>query len=82
MKVHKEKWNHKMNHYRNGLPIPRIYHKKAQDKKDARYLIKCGDCNESVEIYYGPAENGLEINGVLASKKDWRKILLPLLRKN
>ncbi len=80
-----KKWNRKKNQYQNGIPIPRFYHRKAQGKKSARYLVKCGDCNESLEIYYEPKKKdaeiyGIEIGGVLASKKDWRRILFPLLK--
>lgn len=75
------KWNQKRYQYKDGNPIPRIYYRKAQGKQSARYLIKCGDCDESLEIYYGPrGDNILEIGGVLASKKEWKKILLPLLK--
>ncbi len=55
----------------------RVYHSKAYRKRDSRYLIKCGCCNESVEIYYGGST--LEINGVMDSVQNWREILLPLL---
>lgn len=43
-----------------------------------RYLLKCGCCNERLEIYYD--DEGLEINGVNGSIDDWREILIPLLR--
>jgi hypothetical protein len=43
-----------------------------------RYLLKCGCCDEKLEIYYD--DEGLEINGVNGSIEDWREILLPLLR--
>ena len=76
-----KKWNHKKYQYYKGIPIPRVYHRRARDKKSARYLVKCGDCDSSFEIYYGPkGDNGLEIGGVFASKKKWRKIFLPLLK--
>jgi len=42
-----------------------------------RYLLKCGCCEEKLEIYYD--DEGLEINGVNGSIDDWREILLPLL---
>jgi hypothetical protein len=43
-------------------------------------LIKCGDCDNALEIYHDP-ENpvDLEIGGVFASVENWREILLPLL---
>ena len=55
----------------------RVFHRNRAGKRDPRYLIKCGCCNEKVEIYY---EGGtLEINGVMGSPEDWGEILLPLL---
>ena len=62
----------------NGYPQIRVYHKKETGKKMPRYLLKCGCCDEKLEIYYD--EEGLEINGVHGSINDWREILLPLLR--
>lgn len=74
------KGNTRMGQYtKSGAPKLRIFHKKQRGKQSARYLIKCGDCNNSLEIYYGDDEF-LEINGVHASKKEWRKLLLPLLK--
>ena len=61
-----------------GFPIPKVFYRKAIEKMSPKCLIKCGDCSNKFEIYYG--EEDLEINGVLASKKEWKKILLPLLR--
>jgi hypothetical protein len=55
----------------------RVYHKAAHGKHAPRYLLKCGDCDEKIEIHYG--EDGLEIGGVHGSIEDWREILLPLL---
>ena len=63
---------------RFGQPEIMVYHKKAAGNKSPRYLLKCGCCNEKLEIYYN--ENGLEINGVNGSIKDWQEILLPLLQ--
>src|SRR2546423_58006 len=65
----------------DGYPVPRIYHRKTRGKKSARLLIKCGDCPNKFEIYYGPDGDDLEIAGVLASIENWRKILLPLLKR-
>jgi hypothetical protein len=42
-----------------------------------RYLLRCGCCDEAIEIYYD--DETLEINGVLGSIENWREILLPLL---
>lgn len=65
----------------DGLPELRIWHKKAQQRGrktiGARYLVKCGCCNEKVEIFYD--EDSLEINGVDGSIQNWREVLLPLL---
>jgi len=63
-----------------GYPIPRIHYRKARGKESARLLIKCGDCPNKFEIYYGPDGDDLEIAGVLASMENWRK-LLPLLKR-
>ena len=57
----------------------RVWHRKAFKKTMPRYLVKCGCCDEAVEIYYG--EGTLEINGVLGTVDDWRELLLPLLEK-
>lgn len=76
MKISERK-NKFYNTERFGQPEIRIYHKKGSDKKAPRYLLKCGCCNEKLEIYYD--DNGLEINGVKDSIEDWREILLQLL---
>jgi hypothetical protein len=62
---------------RFGYPQIRVYHRKGVDKRSPRYLLKCGCCDERLEIYY--AEDGLEIGGVNGAIDDWREILLPLL---
>ena len=62
---------------RFGLPQIRIHHRQAVGKKTPRYLLKCGCCEEKLEICYDV--DGLEIGGVHGSIKDWREILLPLL---
>jgi hypothetical protein len=61
----------------NGNFDIRIYHKAAKGIKSPRYLLKCGCCDEKLEIHY--SEDGLEINGVNGSIENWREILLPLL---
>jgi len=58
-------------------PQIRVYHRRAKGKKCPRYLLKCGCCEDQLEIYY--AEDGLEIGGVNGAIDDWREILLPLL---
>lgn len=55
----------------------RIYDRKQKGVQSARRLVKCGDCDNSVEIYHG--DNSLEINGVLGSIENWKEVLLPLM---
>ena len=43
-------------------------------------LVRCGCCGESVKIDYGNDDNLVEINGVIASREEWAKILGPLLK--
>lgn len=62
----------------DGYPQIRVYHRKGVAKKMPRYLLKCGCCEQKVEISYD--QEGLEINGVNGSIEDWREILLPLLQ--
>lgn len=55
--------------------------------KDPRLLVKCGCCENRLEIYHEPAPADdphratLEINGVLGTLDQWRKILGPLLER-
>ncbi len=60
----------------------RVHHRKKrklrQGVHDPRYLLKCGCCDEKVEIYYGGGF--LEINGVHGSVENWKALLLPLLK--
>ena len=63
--------------HRFGQPQIRIYHKRGMGKRMPRYLLKCGCCDEKLEIYY--SADGLEIGGVNGGIEDWREILLPLL---
>ena len=77
MKISKRK-NKLYNTERFGQPEIRVYHKKGWGKKMPRYLLKCGCCDEKLEIYYDT--EGLEINGVNGSIEDWREILFPLLK--
>ena len=73
--------NHKRFQRRaDGFAALRVYHRKGGGKKSPRLLIKCGDCDNALEIYYDPENPGdLEIGGVLGSVGNWREILLPLL---
>ena len=56
----------------------RIFKRKGEAKHSPRLLIKCGCCDQSVEIHHD-AET-LEINGVFASLDEWRRLLDPLLK--
>jgi hypothetical protein len=64
-----------------GICAIRVSHRGARKLRHGyispRYLLRCGCCDGSVEIYYDP--EGLEINGVNGSMENWREILLPLL---
>jgi hypothetical protein len=55
----------------------RVSNKEQKGKKSPSYILKCGCCNEKVEIFYDGED--LEINGVNGSIENWREILLPLL---
>jgi hypothetical protein len=65
-------------------------YKKGRVVHSPRLLVRCScgrrSCTERLEIVSeliptGPIENSsLEINGVLASVSEWRRVLLPLLR--
>lgn len=55
----------------------RVYHRKGSARRGPRYILKCGCCDQKLEIYYG--DGTLEINGVMGSVENWREILLPLL---
>jgi hypothetical protein len=62
---------------RFGQPQIRVYHCKGTGKLCSRYTLRCGDCNEKLEIYY--SQDGLEIGSVNGAIEDWREVLLPLL---
>ena len=65
-----------------GFYAIRVSHRAARTRGQARisprYLLRCGCCDQAVEIYYDT--DALEINGVHGSIENWREILLPLLR--
>jgi len=68
-----------------GQPQIRIWHQKEKKLKNGGvkspcYHLKCGCCDNTVDIYYGGGS--LEINGVNGALADWREILLPLLDPN
>lgn len=62
---------------RDGYPALRVWHKKGTGQKLPRLLIKCGDCDHELAVFYD--KEALEIGGVHASVENWREILLPLL---
>lgn len=70
--------NQKMN-----VPTPeggkklRTYYSAKNGKKMASVRIKCGCCSEQTVIYYD--HDLLEINGVVASLEEWKRVLGPLL---
>ena len=47
-------------------------------KQSPRLLLKCGCCDQKLEVYYGG--DSLEINGVHGAVQDWRGLIEPLLR--
>jgi hypothetical protein len=61
----------------DGYPMLRLWHRKTRGHSGPRLLIKCGDCDRALEVFYGG--ESLEIGGVHASVGEWRKVLLPLL---
>jgi len=62
---------------RFGQPEIRVYHMKGVGKKSPRYLLRCGCCEQKLQVCY--SDDGLEIGGVNGTIDDWREILLPLL---
>ena len=64
----------------DGYAALRIFHRQGRGKKSPRLLIKCGDCDNALEIFHDPNHpEDLEIGGVFGSVENWREILLPLL---
>ncbi|OGH62070.1 MAG: hypothetical protein A3G34_13685 [Candidatus Lindowbacteria bacterium RIFCSPLOWO2_12_FULL_62_27] len=73
------KWNKRLvQKDEAGLSKLRIWHRRKKGKQSPSILVKCGDCDSKFEIYYGGED--LEIGGVLASKVEWRRVFLPLLK--
>ncbi len=62
---------------RFGQSEIRVRHRKGAGKRTPCYALRCGCCDQKLEIYY--AEDGLEIGGVNGAIEDWKEILLPLL---
>ena len=65
---------------RFGQPQIRVYHRKGTSRKSPRYLLKCGCCDEKIEIYYGV--DGIEIGGVNGAVEDWRKFFFHSCRSS
>lgn len=70
-----------------GTCIPLRVTKRAGTKRiSPRLLVRCGCCDQSLEIYYDDRRIGnahrdsLEINGVNGTVDQWRQVLLPLLK--
>ena len=61
----------------DGYFAVRSFHRAAKGKRDPRFLLKCGCCDNKLEVYYGG--DSLEINGVMGSVENWRELLVPLL---
>src|SRR5262249_21349207 len=55
----------------------RVFHWSRNAKKDPRFLFGCGCCEGKLEVYYGG--DGLEINGVMGSGKNWRGNVVAVL---
>jgi hypothetical protein len=47
-----------------------------------RLVVRCGDCAERLVIHYGQDDDFLEIGGVMATRREWRAVLGPLLDKS
>ncbi len=71
----------------DALSPLRITRSKARKTYQPRIRVKCGCCDEAVEIYHEAEPTGdehqdcLEINGVSGTVNQWRQVLLPLLEK-
>lgn len=66
------------------MPL-RVYRRKGRNKIGPSIRIKCGCCDQAVVIYFAeerssnPNNDTLEINGVIGTVSQWKKVLLPLL---
>jgi len=61
----------------DGYNDIRVFHRGRTGRKDPRFLLKCGCCENKFEVYYGG--DSLEIAGVMGSVENWRELLFPLL---
>jgi len=72
-------WNRRKNiPSETGGFKPRVTHAQPSRKKLAKYTIKCGCCDNQIDVHYD--DQILEIGGVAASRQEWAAILMPLLR--
>lgn len=62
-----------------GYAALRVWNRRGTGKQSPRLLIKCGDCDNAVEVFHD--EEALEIAGVHGSIENWCEILLPLLAR-
>jgi hypothetical protein len=62
---------------RFGRPQIRLRHRKGIGVKSPSYVLRCGCCDQKLEIFY--SDDGLEIGGINGAIEDWREILLPVL---
>ncbi|TSC83547.1 MAG: hypothetical protein G01um101417_530 [Parcubacteria group bacterium Gr01-1014_17] len=79
----------KIKHIKDGkgacIPL-RVTRRKRKKLISPRLLVRCGCCDQSLEIYYDerPTSNqhrdSLEINGVNGTVDQWRQVLLPFLK--
>jgi hypothetical protein len=58
----------------------RVSYRAARSKKSARCLVRCGCCEGRIEIYYSDDDDLIEINGVMANRSEWMRVLQPLLK--
>jgi hypothetical protein len=67
------------------MPL-RITRRGRRKFKSSRLLVRCGCCDQSLEIYYdekttgNPHQDSLEINGVNGTVDQWRQVLSPFLK--
>jgi hypothetical protein len=55
-----------------GNFLPRVW-----ERKDGSLLVKCGCCDNKVEVFsfHDKGHDSIEINGVLASREEWARLL-------
>lgn len=53
----------------HGHYLPRVWIRKGRGTKSTRFLVKCGCCDKSFDMYVEPEDDFIEINGVMMSKR-------------